>query len=156
MTIAPDETIDATYTTSLKGDGGAPWIVVRSDSAQQHVLDLTALDAELLALIGRVNSHLAEAYRYTQQPQQSAGANANPGWHGANPLPQNQQPGQQAQPQGFVGTPHPEGKTCPKCYAPIVGKEITSTKGGTPKTYRLWSCPNNQAKNDGHYQEWLK
>ena len=144
---------EITYTTSLKGDGGAPWVVVRSATAQQHMLDLSALDQELLAMVNRVNASLANAYR--NAGQQTQAPPQNPGWQN-NPLPQNQQPANQPQHSAFVGTPHPEGKTCPKCYAPVVGKEIVSTKTGTPKTHRLWSCPNNQAKNDGHYQEWLK
>jgi len=47
---------------------------------------------------------------------------------------------------------HPEGKKCDKCSEAVVYKEIR-TKAG--KTYKLWSCPNQSAKGDGHHSEFI-
>lgn len=61
-----------------------------------------------------------------------------------------------AAPPSFNGAPHPEGLRCDKkdqynnlvCGAPVVGKQTKTGK-------RLWSCPNQMAKGDGHYVQWL-
>lgn len=149
MSQAIDEMDAVTYTVSLKGDGSAPWVVVRSETAQQLVLDLSSLDKDLLDLINTAQAHLSEAYRRFQQPPSSESRPARD-----NLPPNNQQQAQSSQSTGHVGAQHPEGKTCDKCYAPVIGKEIKAKKDG--KVYKLWSCPNNEAKNDGHYVEFIR
>lgn len=47
---------------------------------------------------------------------------------------------------------HPEGVKCEKCTEAVVYKEI-KTKAG--KTYKLWSCPNQSAKGDGHHSVFI-
>lgn len=77
---------------------------------------------------------------------------------GAPSYPQPQYPQQPAPqaPPSFNGAQHPEGLTCQKtneygqlvCGAPVIGKQTKTGK-------RLWTCPNQTAKGDGHYVQWL-
>lgn len=134
---------------TLKGDGSAPWVVAHGDEVRdaEKILE-DALAGSFFQTVAEASTLLAGAVKV------------------ANGLPQNGQPvqdsqpaRQQVQPQqnqwnnppantgGFAGTPHPQGKTCPLCNAGIVGKQ--------PREKRMWTCPNQRSKGDGHYVEWI-
>lgn len=143
---------------TIKGDGAAPWVVVHGDTVQEatNLLDeatkgdlfqAAAESSTLIATATRVANALAaparqdqpaqsqdQGYQYNRQSVQQNNTNQGP-WTppggGGN----------------FNGTPHPEGKTCPACGAGIVGKQ--------PREKRMWTCPNQRSKGDGHYVEWL-
>lgn len=140
-------------TTTLKGDGAAPWIVVHTDTPQENEKMLTDVMEGLLQTAGEANALFAGAVttargfngggpaglsqdqpaqqQQRQQVQQNQG-----GWNG----------GQQQQ-SSFNGTPHPEGKVCGKCGAGLIGKQ--------PKIKKMWTCPNQRNSDDGHAVEWI-
>lgn len=145
---------------TLKGDGGAPWIVAHGDEvAEAERLLEDSLKGSFFQTVAEASVLLAGAVRvangmnapaggvmdqalgraqdvstpYQGQPRQSVG--------------QAQQPYQGGGQSNFNGTPHPEGKTCPLCGAGIVGKQ--------PKVKRMWTCPNQKQQGDGHYVEWI-
>lgn len=144
-------------TTTLKGDGAAPWIVVHTDTPQENEKMLTEVLEGLLQTAGEANALFTGAvttargfnpaqgqqdnqqgqgpYRgqERQQVQQNQGGG---GWNG----------GQQQQ-SSFNGTPHPEGKVCGKCGAGLIGKQ--------PKIKKMWTCPNQRNSDDGHTVEWI-
>lgn len=51
------------------------------------------------------------------------------------------------------GSPHPQGLRCQGCGTPVQYKSFTSKAG---KDIKLWSCPQQRAKDDGHYSEFVK
>lgn len=139
---------------TLKGDGAAPWIVAHGeevsdaeklieDSLKGSLFQTTAEASTLFSAAVKIANGFdpnapAEPqggkppYQPRTQVQQNQGGNPNRGY------------GQQS---SFTGTPHPEGKVCPLCNAPIVGKQ--------PKVKKMWTCPNQKQSGDGHYVEWI-
>lgn len=137
------ENTDAPFTITLKGgkDFSDPWLVIRANTAQEA--------AGLLRQLGDLPQAVVEASNFfhatnnaapllPNAPQQQAPVpqqqTAPPGWA---PAPQ-----PQAQPAG-----HPEGKVCESCSSALQFKSGTSKAG---KGYKLWACPNNRSRNDGH------
>lgn len=142
---------------TLKGDGSAPWVVVHGDTVPEAtgLLD-EATKGDLFQATAESSALLAGAVRVANgigqhAPAQQDAAPQNQGYqHNRQSVQQNNQgnwnrpPAQQS---SFNGTPHPEGKTCPMCGAGIVGKQ--------PREKKMWTCPNQRSKGDGHYVEWI-
>lgn len=141
--------------TTLKGDGSAPWIVVHTETAAENEQALTEVMGGLLQTATEASALLAGATRVSNGLGPGAPANTQPQnqWQGNQRQNVQQNQGQSQPPSygqnagGFAGTPHPEGKTCPMCGAGIVGKQ--------PREKRMWTCPNQRSKGDGHYVEWI-
>lgn len=136
---------------TLKGDGSAPWIVAHGDEVSEaERLIEDSLKGSFFQTVAEGSALFAGAVRIAngmaapaEQPQQGS----KPPYQPRQALGQNQaQQAAQGQ-QGFAGTPHPEGKTCPQCGAGLVGKQ--------PKVKRMWTCPNQKQQGDGHYVEWI-
>lgn len=141
--------------TTIKGDGAAPWIVVHTDTAAENEQALTEVMGGLL----KTASEVASAFTAAVRVENTLGQNAAPAQPGQqfqgqqrqqvqpNLGYQNQPPAYGQQDKPFNGTPHPEGKVCSMCGAGIVGKQ--------PREKRMWTCPNQRSKGDGHYVEWI-
>jgi hypothetical protein len=141
---------------TLKGDGSAPWVVAHGEEvhdAERLIEDSlkgsffqtiaeasTLLSAAVKVANGMQPNHGPAQNQSPTYDRQSVGQNTNQGYGNQN---SNQSPAGNS----FNGTPHPEGKTCPMCGAGIVGKK--------PREKRMWTCPNQRSKGDGHYVEWL-
>lgn len=136
---------------TLKGDGSAPWVVAHGEEvhdAERLIED--SLKGSFFQTIAEASTLLSAAVKVANgmQPNTGPAQSQNPSYN-RQPVQQNQ--GYSQAPAGgqssFNGTPHPEGKTCPMCGAGIVGKQ--------PREKRMWTCPNQRSKGDGHYVEWL-
>ncbi|WP_181641720.1 hypothetical protein, partial [Nocardioides massiliensis] len=44
------------------------------------------------------------------------------------------------------------GKVCGGCATPIQFKSFTAKSG---KAMRMWTCPNQRSKDDGHFSEFI-
>lgn len=141
---------------TLKGDGSASWLVVHGETVDetQALLD-DALKGPLFQTVAEASTLLAGATKVANglpaqgAPQQSAPVQDQRQQVQQNPQ-QNQWQQQNSPPangSGFNGTPHPQGKVCQMCGAGIVGKQ--------PREKRMWTCPNQRSKGDGHYVEWI-
>lgn len=147
---------------TIKGDGAAAWIVVHAETATEAERLLSEATGGLLQTAAEVGQLLTA----TIQAGKTVGAGApvqhqtqqGNDWMGNPAQIQDWQTGQQpAQPAwqgnqnqqvtGFVGSQHPEGKRCTLCGTVLVGKQ--------PKIKRMWSCPNQKARDDGHTVEWI-
>lgn len=132
---------------TLKGDGSASWIVVHGETVNEaEALLEDALKGPFFQTVAEASTLLAGATKVANgMPPQGAAQNtqANRQQVQQNQTQYNNPPAQ----QGFAGTPHPQGKTCPMCHAGIVGKQ--------PREKRMWTCPNQRSKDDGHYVEWI-
>lgn len=141
--------------TTLKGDGSAPWIVIHTETAAENEQAITEVLGGLLQTATEASQLLAGATRVANGLGEGATAQQAPpqqnAWQGQQrqnvQQNQNQAPAYGQNAGGFAGTPHPEGKTCPMCGAGIVGKQ--------PREKRMWTCPNQRSKGDGHYVEWI-
>lgn len=136
---------------TLKGDGSAPWIVAHGDEVEHaEKLIEDSLKGSFFQTVAEASTLLSAAVRVANgmpaqgepqkppyQPRTSVGQNQQGAWQGNG----------NAGAGTFNGTPHPEGKTCPLCNAPIVGKQ--------PKVKKMWTCPNQKQQGDGHYVEWI-
>lgn len=143
---------------TLKGDGSAAWAVVHADTVEEaeRLID-DALKGSFFQTLAEASTLLAGATKVANgmPPQSAAGATAANGFAGPQDRQQVQQNPAQNQwnnppAQGsatFAGSAHPQGKTCPMCGAGIVGKQ--------PREKRMWTCPNQRSKGDGHYVEWI-
>lgn len=144
--------------TTLKGDGAAPWIVIHSETPQENEKLLTEVMEGLTQTAGEANSLFTASTRIANSlgqnaPQDQPPAQQNQGYNnqGRQQVQQNQG-GQQwnrppANTSSFNGTPHPQGLVCQLCGAGVVGKQ--------PREKKMWTCPNQKTKGDGHYMEWL-
>lgn len=139
---------------TLKGDGSAPWIVAHGDEVKdaEKILE-DALAGSFFQTVAEASTLLAGAVKIANgmPPQQAAAPvqDTPPAYQQRQQVQQNQNqwnspPAQQG---SFNGTPHPQGKTCQLCGAGIVGKQ--------PREKRMWTCPNQRSKGDGHYVEWI-
>lgn len=156
----------AEVVTTIKGDGAAPWIVIHAETAAESErlitealggLVQTASEAGQL-LTATVQASKTVGRQETQVPQEKPAFDWNKVGNPAPPPQQDWQQSQQSQAptgggwnagqgNGFVGSAHPEGKRCTLCGSVLVGKQ--------PKIKRMWSCPNQRAKDDGHAVEWI-
>lgn len=134
-------------TTTIKGDGAAPWIVVHTETPQENEKVLTEVLEGLLQTAGEASALFTGAVTVAR------GTGPAQGQQDSQPqrqqVQQNQGGGQynQSPQNSFNGTPHPEGKTCGFCGAGLVGKQ--------PKIKRMWTCPNQRTQGDGHTVEWI-
>lgn len=151
---------------TLKAGQGydSPWIVVYGHAPDevQGKLEAIANGGLIEATINAANAlkaannaaSLAPQGQEAQPPQQAAPQQQSP-W-GA-PAAQQQAPQQQPQqnygggPQN--GTPHPTGQQCQACGSVVQYKAFTSKAG---KDFKMWTCPNQRSKGDGHYSEFIK
>lgn len=135
---------------TLKGDGSAPWIVAHGDEVEHaEKLIEDSLKGSFFQTVAEASTLLSAAVRVANgfdpnAPAQAQSQQQKPPYQPRQQVQNNQGYGQQS---GFTGTPHPEGKVCPLCNAPIVGKQ--------PKVKKMWTCPNQKASGDGHYVEWI-
>lgn len=138
---------------TLKGDGSAPWIVAHGDEVHEaERLIEDSLKGSFFQTVAEASTLLSAAVKVANGMAPGAPAQAPqqdyPARQQVQPQPQAQQwnnpPAQQS---SFNGTPHPQGKTCPLCGAGVVGKQ--------PREKRMWTCPNQRSKGDGHYVEWI-
>lgn len=148
---------------TLKGGTGfdAPWVVVYGNTPdevegklrgviQTGLIEATVEAANALKAANNAGPLAPQGQEAVQQApaQQAPPAPAQPqGW--GQQAPQ-QQPAPQAGPVN--GTPHPEGKTCPACGQVVQYKAFTSKAG---RDFKLWSCPNQRQKGDGHFSEFI-
>jgi hypothetical protein len=135
--------------TTLKGDGAAPWIVIHTETPEENEKTITDVMSGLLQTAGEASALFAGAVRVANGLGQNATQDQQtqqqkPPYQPRQQVQQNRGYQQQS---NFNGTPHPEGKTCPLCNAPIVGKQ--------PKVKKMWTCPNQKQSGDGHYVEWI-
>lgn len=138
---------------TLKGDGSAPWIVAHGDEVKdaEKILE-DALAGSFFQTVAEASTLLAGAVKIANGLPPQGQQPAQDGPHGTQRQQVQQNQGQWNNPPaggggGFAGTPHPQGKTCPMCGAGIVGKQ--------PREKRMWTCPNQRSKGDGHYVEWI-
>lgn len=138
---------------TLKGDGSAPWIVAHGDEVKdaEKILE-DALAGSFFQTVAEASTLLAGAVKIANGlPPQGAQQPPQQDYQQRQQVQQNPQQNQWNNPpagnSGFAGTPHPQGKTCPMCGAGIVGKQ--------PREKRMWTCPNQRTKGDGHYVEWI-
>lgn len=136
---------------TLKGDGSASWIVVHGETVNEaEALLEDALKGPFFQTVAEASTLLSGATKVANgMPAQGAPQNAV-----ANPQRQQVQQNQNqwnnppaGQQSGFAGTPHPQGKVCGMCGAGLVGKQ--------PREKRMWTCPNQRSKGDGHDVEWI-
>lgn len=131
---------------TLKGDGAAPWIVAHGEEvhdAEKLIED--SLKGSLYQTTAEAATLFSAAVKIANGFDPNAPAEPQkPPYQPRTQVQQNRGYGQQS---SFTGTPHPEGKTCPLCNAPIVGKQ--------PKVKKMWTCPNQKQSGDGHYVEWI-
>lgn len=144
---------------TLKGDGSAPWAVIHAETVEEaERLIEEAYKGSFFQNIAEAGTLLAAATRVANglnapaaSPPgidwQKVGQQAQPARQALQPQPQAQQWNNPPAQQDFNGTPHPQGKTCPTCGAGVVGKQ--------PREKRMWTCPNQRSKGDGHYVEWI-
>lgn len=138
---------------TLKGDGSAPWIVVHGDDVHEATAlldeatkgDLFQAASEGGTLLA-ASTKIANGMAQDAAPAQAAGVNQYQN-QGRQQVQQNQGARPPAQGSGFNGTPHPQGLVCQMCGAGIVGKQ--------PREKKMWTCPNQRTKGDGHYMEWI-
>lgn len=169
--MSDDEIYDPPLKVTLKGDGAAPWITVDGFNAGEVEGKLNEIrNSGLLQSVAETNALFTGAVQVTNgfgapaQTTPAVGGPPSPGPQqgaqaGAPSYPQYQQPAQLPPPgyqppaqtqqvASFNGAPHPEGMHCSKCGAGVIGKETRTGK-------RLWTCPNQRSKGDGHYTKWL-
>lgn len=139
---------------TLKGDGSAPWIVAHGDEVKdaEKILE-DALAGSFFQTVAEASTLLAGAVKIAnglppQGAPQGPPAQDYPARQQVQQNPQqNQWNNPPAQQSGFNGTPHPQGKTCRMCGAGLIGKQ--------PREKRMWTCPNQRSKGDGHDVEWI-
>ena len=176
-----DEELDVyPLKVTIKGDGAAPWITAAGmDGKSTNELLNDVSESGLLQTAAEVSALLSGAVRAVNAlgaagnagPGAGAGVQSAPAGGPPSPGPQGATPAAPSYPQqgmayqvppvpqappSFNGAPHPEGLVCQKqneygqlvCGAPVIGKQTKTNK-------RLWTCPNQTAKGDGHYVQWL-
>lgn len=135
---------------TLKGDGSASWIVVHGETVNEaEALLEDALKGPFFQTVAEASTLLSGATKVANgMPAQGPPAQAQQGQQ-RQQVQQNTQwnnpPAQQS--GGFVGSAHPQGKVCGMCGAGLVGKQ--------PREKRMWTCPNQRSKGDGHDVEWI-
>lgn len=141
---------------TLKGDGSAPWIVAHGDEVSEaERLIEDALKGSFFQTVAEASTLLSGAVKVAngmQNPQQPVQQPAQQDWQGQQrqAVQQNQGYGQQSAPVSqFSGTPHPQGLVCQMCNSAVVGKQPK------PGGKRLWCCPNQRSKGDGHFVQWI-
>lgn len=154
---------------TLKGGTGfdSPWIVVYGDSPSEVEGKLREIGGVVTATIEAANALKAanNAAPLLSQGQEAQAAPAPvqqqttpAGWgQSAEPVPtwaaqsaQPQAPQQSFGPQN--GSPHPEGKQCQQCGQVVQYKAFTSKAG---KPMKLWTCPNQRQRGDGHASDFI-
>lgn len=136
--VAIPEDVEAAYTVNLKTSANhdSGMLTIRAMDAEQLKERLVEVQlTELVPTIIAVEKELQAAEAATRP----AGSSSQSGGSGGG-----------TSDSGVKY--HPEGKKCEKCSEAVVYKEI-KTKAG--KTYKLWSCPNQSAKGDGHESTFI-
>lgn len=143
----------------------APWLTV--DANDPSDLEFK-VDALLAGSVLEKSIALAELFKAAnnaaplvqQPPQQAAPAQQAPpqqqwGQPQQGPAPTwatGAQPA--AVPTGPVnGTPHPTGQVCPLDGQVLQYKQITAKATG--KQFKMWTCPNQKSRGDGHAAEFI-
>lgn len=151
---------------TLKGDGSATWIVFHAeDVAEAERLIEEALKGSFFQTTAEASTLLGGAVKVANGmavPQTApAPAPAGIDWQKVGQAAQQDQyqrqqvqpaPGgwqQPAQASSFNGTPHPQGMLCQMCNSAVTGKQPK------PGGKRLWCCPNQRTKGDGHFVQWI-
>lgn len=137
---------------TLKGDGSATWIVFHAeDVAEAERLIEEAFKGSLFQTAAEASTLLGGAVKVANGMNAPQGAPAQQGYQDRQAVQPNQQQQwqQPAQPSSFNGTPHPQGLVCQMCNSAVVGKQPK------PGGKRLWCCPNQRSKGDGHFVQWL-
>lgn len=146
---------------TIKADGAAPWLTISADSPAELELAVSKVGSRLLTNAAELGSHFTAAYRVAQgftqpsaPPQDTPPPAAQPSATERAATVWNQPPGNPVpQPSGPQnGQPHPNGDRCPLCGQTKVYKEITTSRG----LWKMWTCPNQRAKNDGHAQDTIR
>lgn len=139
---------------TLKGDGSAPWVVAHGDEVHEaERLIEDSLKGSFFQTVAEASTLLSSAVKVANglpAQQDAPPAQSQYNNQGRQQVQQNQ--GQQwqkppAQQSSFNGTPHPQGLVCQMCGAGIVGKQ--------PREKKMWTCPNQKTKGDGHFMEWI-
>lgn len=155
-----DET--SPITATLKGGAGyeAPWLVFRGDNPEQvtqmlrnvgELFEATVEAANMFRGVTTAGPLLANA-----EPAQAPQQNVTPG-----PWPNSQQatqPGWSQPQQQTAPTPqqpsiqlHPTD-VCQSCGARPQYKAVFRKSDN--KKFEFWTCPNQRARDDGHYSEF--
>lgn len=150
-------------------DYDAPWLTVDGADADDLTFKLNAIANGGLteALVNAANTlkavnSAAPIAADVASPPQAAPAQPQ-GWgQPATPAPApvaeptwaSAQPQQQAAQFGGPanGSPHPEGVRCQGCGTPVQYKAFTSKAG---KNLKMWTCPQQRSKGDGHFSEFV-
>lgn len=153
-----EKTADLRATFKAGTGYDAPWLTVDAATPDELSFKLDALlegdvfqkmvtTAELLHGAYTVASTPAvSAQQQAAPPQQNAAGWSNspaataPAWSGA----------QQGGPQN--GSPHPENRGCSGCGQVLQYKAFQSKAG---KALKMWACPNQKSKGDGHDTVWV-
>lgn len=141
-------------------DFDAPWLTVDGDNANDLLDRLTEIKKTTLleALVDTantlkaVNSAAPIAADVASPPVAPQQAALQPTWS----QPQAAAPawaGQQQAAPVTTGNHPAEGTPCPACNAPIAYRSGVSKR--TQKPYSLVTCPNQRAKDDGHFSLFL-
>lgn len=151
------EDFEAPFVVTLKGGAGyeKPWIVVRGNTAEEAVARLG--EAKISGLLERAAEYAADF-----QAQTGAAAPSANGTQGGAPSSA-RGTGSRGSASSGAAAPsnsgvelHPEGLQCSfaGCGQPVQLKIIKSKKPPY-KQYDMWVCPNQRARDDGHYAEFI-
>lgn len=145
-------TDEATYTATLKAGGGYhdPWLVIRAEDEDGLIDRLQAVRDKGLA---EMLLSAAETLHALKNAQPLVDAGPQPAPQQQQPTNVQQGPWQNQQPVQQTVRLHPEGIKCAACSSPVQWKEFDSKQGNHIK---LWVCPNQRRRDDGHYSEWAK
>lgn len=149
--------------TMKSGSGyDAPWITVDAADPSDLEFKLDALlDNEGAAFAKAVQAATLLAGAWTvasgtaapSAPAAAAAPQAAPaqqagGWSNS---PQQAAPAWSGASRGgpVNGSPHPENKACTQCGQVIAYKSVKDGK------FKMWACPSQRAKGDGHTVEWI-
>lgn len=144
-------------TVKSGSDFSAPWLTVDANDPNDLVFKLDALlnsdaSAKVIELASQFKAanNLAPVLPSGPAPTPApTPAPASNGWRAPAQQPQQQAPAWSGGPQN--GSPHPENKSCP-CGQVLQYKSGTSKAG---KAYKLWACPNQRQRGDGHVTEFV-
>lgn len=146
---------------TLKAGTGfdSPWVVVYGDTPADVESKLSDIDGVLKAAVtagatlrslhtletgGVPATPIAQESAPQAAPAQQAG-----GWSTSAPAAAPAWSGAQQQP---AATGHPEAKGCESCGQVLQFKSGTSKAG---KPYKLWACPAQRQRGDGHTTEFV-
>lgn len=133
-------------------DYDAPWLTVDGADPADLVFKLDALlNSDASAKVVELANQFKAANNAGPILPGGPAAAQPPAQQGGWGAPQQQAPAPAWSGGPQNGTPHPENKACP-CGQVLQYKSGTSKAG---KPYKLWACPQQRQRGDGHVTEFV-